>query len=140
MRERRHSLTPLESELRHQAQTKPDAPSRFGRYRRREKRPPKTTAEAVVRGLIILGVAVGAASGIGLLVDHFTGRSTAFGFYVVGAAIFAIAFMTSTGGMGARMSYSDVSRAERERRVNWSFAYGLAGAVVIAIGVLIDLL
>ncbi len=140
MRERRHSLTPLESELRPAAQPGAEAPSRFKRFRRREKRPPKTTSEAVARGVIRLGIAVGAASGIALLVDHFTGRSTAFGFYVVGAAIFAIAFMTSTGGMGVRMSYSDVSRAERERRVNWSFAYGLAGALVIVIGVLVDLL
>jgi hypothetical protein len=140
VRERRHSLTPLESELRPAARPGA-AQSRFERFRRRrEKRPPKTTSEAVGRGLIRLGIVVGAASGIALLVDHFTGRSTAFGFYIVGAAIFAIAFMTSTGGMGVRMSYSDISRAERERRVNWSFAYGLAGALVIAIGVLVDLL
>jgi hypothetical protein len=133
--ERRRSLTPLESELRPRAQPEADAPSRFKRFRSREKRPPKTTAEAVVRGLILLGIAVGAASGIALLVDHFTGRAASFGFYVVGAAILAIAFVTSTGGMGARVSYS---RGEREQRVNWSFAYMLAGVLVVAIGVLVD--
>jgi hypothetical protein len=138
--ERRRSLTPLESELRPKAYREPEAPSRWERLRRRERRPPKTTAEAVVRGLIILGIAIGVASGIALLVDHFTGRAASFGFYVVGAALLAIAFVTSAGGMGARPYYAaQGSRAEREQRVSWSFSYILAGALVVLVGVLIDL-
>ena len=140
MPERRRSLTPLESELSPRPQPETYAPSRFERFRRREKGPPKTTAQAVVRGLIILAVAIGAASGIALLVDHFTGRAASFGFYVVGAALLAIAFLTSAGGMGARPYYaSQGSRAEREQRVSWSLSYILAGALVVLVGVLIDL-
>jgi hypothetical protein len=138
VRERRHSLTPLESELRPQARPEPDAPSRLERFRRREKRPPKTTGEAVVRGLIILVVALGAATGVALLVDHFTGRSASFGFYVVGAAILAIAFFTSAAPMGNY--YYSFSSGAREQRINWSFAYMLVGGLVIVVGVLIDLL
>ena len=49
-----------------------------------------------------------------------------------------IAFFTSAGDLGTR--YYSSSRNEREQRVNWSFAYMLAGAVVVAIGVAVDLL
>ena len=138
MTERRRSLTPLESELR----TRPEPPAsskpgRFERYRTREKRPPTTTGGAVARGLLVLGIAVGVASGVALLIDHFTGRNAHFGFYIVGAGLLAIAFLTSASPMGVRGTYS---RAEREQRVSWSFAYILAGAIVIAIGVAIDLL
>jgi hypothetical protein len=140
VQQRRRSLTPLESELRPSAHRAEERPSRFERLRRREKRAPTTTRGAVARGLLRLGIAVGAASGVALLVSHFTGRGTAFGFYVVGAAILAIAFFTSASPMGARVSYYTDSRSEREHRINWSFAYILAGALVVAIGVLIDLL
>jgi hypothetical protein len=91
----------------------------------------------VARGMLRLGIAVGAASGVALLIDHFTGRNTAFGFYITGAAVLAIAFFTSASDMGTRYYYS---RGEREQRINWSFAYMLTGALVIAIGVAIDLL
>jgi len=94
----------------------------------------------VERGLLRLGIALGAATGIALLIDHFAGRTAAFGFYVVGAAILAIAFFTSASPMGSRAYYSTSTRGERERRVSMSFAYMLAGALVVVIGVLIDVL
>ena len=94
----------------------------------------------MARGLLRLGIAVGAACGIGLLVDHFAGRGWSFGFYVVGAGLFAIAFLTSASPMGSRVYYSTASRGEREQRVSMSFAYMLAGAVLVLIGVAIDLL
>ena len=138
MPERRRSLTPLESELRiPYGPPPPTKPGRRERFRRRERRPPTTTRGAVARGLLRLGIAVGAASGVALLIDHFTGRDTQFGFYVTGAGVLAIAFFTSASDMGTQYYYS---RGEREQRVNWSFAYMLAGALVVAIGVVIDLL
>jgi hypothetical protein len=135
--ERRRSLTPLDSELRRPAEPKIGKPSLLERLRRRERRPPTTTGGAVARGLLRLAIAVGAACGVALLIDHLVDRTEAFGFYIVGAAILAIAFMTSASNMGTRGTYT---RAEREQRVNWSFAYVLAGAIVVAIGVLIDVL
>jgi hypothetical protein len=136
--ERRRSLTPLESELRiPHAPPATTKPGRFQSLRRRERRPPTTRRGAAARGLLRLGIAVGAASGVALLIDHVTGRNTPFGFYVAGAAVLAIAFFTSASDMGTRHYYS---RGEREHRVNWSFAYMLAGALVVAIGVAIDLL
>lgn len=139
MPERRRSLTPLESELRATHRThRPHLPSRFERLRRRrERRPPTTLRGAVARGLIRLGLAVGVASGVALLVDHWTGRTTAFGFYVVGAAILAIAFFTSAADMGTGYWYR---QGEREARVSRSFAYMLAGVLVVGIGVLVELL
>lgn len=142
MRERRRSLTPLESEPRRGFETpREHRTSRFERLRqRRTRRPPTTLRGAIARGLLRLGIAAGAASGIALLVDHWTGRKTSFGFYVIGAALFAIAFFTSASSMGARPYYYSEPRGERAQRVRMSFAYVLAGAVVIAIGVAIDLL
>lgn len=91
----------------------------------------------IARGLLRLGIAVAAASGVALLINHFVGRGTAFGFYIVGAAVLAVAFMTSAADVNSPYYYRV---AEREQRVNMSFAYILAGVIVVAIGVLIDLL
>lgn len=105
--------------------------------RRREKRPPTTFRAVVLQGLIRLALAVGVASGAALLVDNWTGRNTSFGFYVVGAAVLAIAFLTSAAPMNTPYYFR---QADRERRVSMSFAYMLAGALVVLIGVLIELL
>jgi hypothetical protein len=91
----------------------------------------------IAHGLLRLGLAVAAASGVALLVNHWAGRGTAFGFYIVGAAVLAVAFMNSAADVNSPYYYRV---AERERRVNMSFAYMLAGAIVVAIGVAIDLL
>jgi hypothetical protein len=137
--ERRRSLTPLESELRADvdpaSERKPRLVSRLPRPRKR--RPPTTLRGAVARGLLRLAITLAIASGIALLIDHLTGRDTSFGFYIVGAAILAIAFFTSASDMSTGYWYK---QREREQRINWSFAYMLAGALVIAVGVLIDLL
>jgi hypothetical protein len=138
MPERRRSLTPLESELRPSHTPIADKPSVIERLRRRrERRPPTTLRGAVARGLLRLGIAVGVASGVALAVDHWTGRSTAFGFYVVGAAVLAIAFLTSASDLSTPYYYR---RGNREQRIRMSFAYMLAGALVVAIGVAIELL
>ena len=138
MPQRRRSLTPLESELRPDHRATVAKPDRLARLRRRrERRPPTTFAGAVARGVLRLGIAVAAASGIALLVAHLTGRGTAFGFYVVGAGVLAVAFLTSATNMNTPYYYRV---AERERRVSMSFAYMLAGALVVLIGVAIELL
>jgi hypothetical protein len=86
-------------------------------------------------------LAVAIASGVALLVDHWFHRSLALGFYIVGAALLAVAFSTSAG-MSARMGgwYSYHGAAGRERRFNLGIAYILAGAVVIGIAVAIEAL
>jgi hypothetical protein len=80
-----------------------------------------------VRGLIRLGIAVGVASGVALAVDHWTSRSTAFGFYVVGAAMLVIAFLTTAADVNTPYYYTG---GEREQRVSMSFAHILTGARV----------
>ena len=139
MPERRRSLTPLESELRTGGETSVRRRPRLRERlpRRRERRPPTTLGGVIARGLLRLGIAVAAASGVALLINHFVGRGTAFGFYIVGAAVLAVAFMTSAADVNSPYYYRV---AEREQRVNMSFAYILAGVIVVAIGVLIDLL
>ena len=81
------------------------------------------------------------ASAVALLVDHWLHRATALGFYIIGAALFAVAFSTSAG-MSGRMGgwYMYHSAEGRERRFNLGIAYIGAGAVVIAIGVTIEAL
>jgi heme/copper-type cytochrome/quinol oxidase subunit 1 len=96
---------------------------------------------AILQGLIRLTISAGIASGIALLVDHFLDRSAALGFYIVGAALLAVAFSTSSG-MSGRMGgwYMYHAVEGRERRFNLGVAYIAAGAVVVGIGVAIEAL
>ena len=99
----------------------------------------QASARALRQGSLRLAIAVTIASGVRVLVDHWLGRSTALGFYIVGAALLAVAFSTSagmSGRMGGRYMYHGVGG--RERRFNLGIAYIGAGAVVIAIGVVIE--
>ena len=135
---RRTSLTPLESELRFPTAVEPDKPSAWERVRRRlrrERRPPKTVHGAVAAGLLRLGLAVGLASIAALLVDHWLHRTTALGFYVVGGFVLSAAVLMSAGDVGTPYYYG---QRERERRVKLSVSYVIAGLVVIAIGVAIE--
>jgi hypothetical protein len=134
---RRASLTPLESELRFQDLGLPKAPSSWQRARRRlrrGRRPPTTLLGAIASGLLRLGLATGVASLVAMLADHWLGRQTALGFYIVGSGLLAVALGTSAGT--GRRYYTD--QYDRERRVSRSFSYVLAGLVVIAIGVAIE--
>ena len=140
---RRASLTPLESELRAtDDQIAPASPSLATRFQRRfggRRSQPTTLLGALRQGSLRLAIAVTIASGVAFLVDHWLGRSTALGFYIVGAALLAVAFSTSagmSGRMGGWYMYHGVGG--RERRFNLGIAYIGAGAVVIAIGVVIE--
>jgi hypothetical protein len=139
---RRTTLTPLESELRARETVAPATPGLVTRFRRRfrRKRPrPTTLAGAVLHGLVRLGLAVAVASGIALLLDHLLHRSTALGFYIVGAALLAVAFGTSTGlGRAAAWQAYTYGTDTQARRFNLGVAYVVAGAVVIAIAVAIE--
>lgn len=137
MHEPRRRLTPLESEMTASHRpTVPGKPSLMDRLRRRRaRRVPTTVAGAVAQGLIRLAIVAAVASGIALAVDHWTHRETAFGFYIVGAAVLATAFGLSAADVSSPRHYG---RGERERRVSMSFSYVLAGAVVIAIGVAVE--
>jgi hypothetical protein len=138
VRERRRSLTPLESELRPSHAPIADKPSAIERLRwRRAKRVPTTLRGAILHGLTRLGIAVAVASGIALALDHWVDRGTAFGFYIVGAAVLAVAFGMSAAPIRTPYYYR---QGDRELRVRMSFSYILAGAIVIAIGAAIELL
>ena len=142
---RRSTLTPLESELRAgDGRIAPATPGLVTRIRRRfhlERRRPTTLAGAIVQGLVRLAIAVGLASGIALLADHWLHRSTALGFYIVGAALLAVAFSTSAGMSGRMGGWYLYHGAEgRERRFNLGVAYIGAGALVIGIAVAIEAL
>ena len=135
---RRKSLTPLESELRFPTEVAPARPSTLERIRRplrRERRPPQTLRRAIAAGVLRLVIALGLASVVALLVDHWMHRQTALGFYIVGGALLGVAVLMSAGDVGTPYYYG---QGERERRVSMSFAYVLAGLVVIAIGVAIE--
>jgi formate hydrogenlyase subunit 3/multisubunit Na+/H+ antiporter MnhD subunit len=137
--ERRHSLTPLESELRVRPDVEPGKPTLATRFRRRFHRDePTTMAGVLLRAVSHLAVAVALASGIALIVDHFMHRNTAVGFYIVGAALLAVAFGTSTGlGRAAAWTYGYGPDAPA-RRLNMGVPYVVAGAFVLAIGVIIE--
>ena len=136
---RRRTLTPFESELRFDDPLHPAAPKRQARLRRRrkERQPPTTLrgaiAHAVVRLLLVLAIATGAA----VLVDHLAHRQAAFGFYVVGAFVLLAGFMLSAGNVNTPYYYST---GEREQRVRMSFSYVLAGFVILAVAVAVDAL
>jgi hypothetical protein len=106
---------------------------------RRKDRTPTTLVGAILRSLLRLTAVAVVASGIALLIDHWLRRSTALGFYIVGAALFIVAFSTSTGASG-RMGgwYYALDAGGRERRFNLGIAYLAAGAVVVAIGVAVE--
>ena len=142
---RRATLTPLESELRAtDERVAPAPPTLSTRIQRRflpHRGRPTTLAGALAQAAIRLGIAVVLASAAALLIDHWLGRSAALGFYIVGAALLAVAFSTSagmSGRMGGWYMYHGVEG--RERRLNLGIAYIAAGAVVIGVGVLIEAL
>jgi ABC-type Co2+ transport system permease subunit len=76
---------------------------------------------------------------VALLIDHWLDRSPALGFYIVGAALLAVAFTTSTG-MSGQMGgwYFYRGAQEQARRINTGLAYIVAGATVLGIAVAIE--
>ena len=139
MPERRHSLTPLESELRLRPDVEPGKATVVTRLRRRfQRNAPTTLGGMLVRGLSHLAVGVAVASGIALIVDHFMHRNSALGFYIVGGALLAVAFGTSTG-MGRAAAWNYYGGPDTPgRRLNTGVPYVVAGAIVLAIGVIIE--
>jgi len=131
-------LTPLESELR-----APDLPpharvtswSRFRTWRSR-RRHPKTLLGAVGLGLLRLAIAGTLGTGFALLLVRWLDRPTHVGFYLVGAALLGVAFMSSAADMGSPYYYD---QAEREYRVRGSFSYAHVGAILIAAAVLLEI-
>jgi hypothetical protein len=135
----RHSLTPLESELRHRPDVEPGKASLLTRMQRRFRRQgPTTFAGVLIRGFSHFAVAVAVASGIALLVDHLMHRKASLGFYIVGGALLAVAFGTSTG-VGRAAAWSEgYEPSGLSRKLNMGVPYVVAGAIVLAIGVLIE--
>jgi hypothetical protein len=108
------------------------------RVRRSEQRSPSTLGGVGVHGLLRLGLAVGLASGVAYGISAAAGRGPAFGFYLVGAILFAVAVGSST--RDRTRFYYLYSAEGHERRVSMSLAYILAGAIVVGIGVAIEAL
>jgi MFS family permease len=143
MTEKRRSLTPLESELRAREESVAPAPpglvTRLRRRYRQDPRRPATIGGVLMRALMRLGVAVTVASAVALLIDHWLHRSRALGFYIVGAALLAVAFSTSVGASGQMGGwYFYRGPQEQARRINTGIAYIVAGALVIGIAVAIE--
>jgi hypothetical protein len=81
-------------------------------------------------GLLRLAIAGGLGAGAAFAIAHWLGRDLAIGFYIAGAAMLAVAFMTSAADMGSPY-YDDPG--EREYRVRSSFSYALVGLVLIGV-------
>lgn len=135
---RRRGLTPMESELRTQA-APPTTPQRglWSRWLswRRRRRPPRTLAGALALGLLRLAVAGGLGAVAAIAIAHWLGRDLAVGFYIAGAAVLAVAFMSSAADMESPYY---VDRGEREYRIRLSFSYVLVGLVLVGIGVALE--
>jgi hypothetical protein len=141
-------LTPLESELRQQADWTPPGPV-AEEYRvkpKREKRAPATTRGMLLHGLKRLGVfvaAVGAAIGVvGLLLVYFgdADAATTFPilFYVAGTLVMGGGLWSVVGHEWApETGYEQV---DKESWVSDAFAYFVVGAAVVGAGVLIEVL
>jgi hypothetical protein len=134
---RRRTLTPFDSELRFAEPPRAHRAGPLARLRRRRRQPPTTFRGAIAVGLLRLAVVVAVASGVALLLDHFTGRPTPFGFYVVGAFVLFAGFLTSSGNVG--MHYR-ITQSDREGRVSRSFSYLFAGIAILAVAVTVDAL
>jgi hypothetical protein len=144
---RRARLTPMSGELRatedwayvEPADAKPEK-------RRKQEQLPQTTVGVLADGLrrfAVYGSVLVAAVTLGAyLVARLTGRHFAhvltLAYYFTGAAFGAIAFLTTTGA-GRTRSYSR-TRSERELAFNQSFVLICFAALMVAIGVALELL
>lgn len=137
---RRRALTPLSGELRAEApRTEPFAGgpglrARIGAWRRR-RRPPQTLRGALALGLVRLVVALAAGAGIAYATAAILDRTLAVGFYVAGALLLAVAFMSSAADVTTPFYWGT---GERALRVNRSFSYALVGVMLVGIGLLVE--
>jgi FtsH-binding integral membrane protein len=112
------------------------------RWARKEKTPPRTRKEVVLRGLrrlaITLVLIAGATALVALLVVQLAGtspeRTFALAFIFVGAGLLALAFFHQSGQESEW--YRD--REEHEVALNWSTVYALFGVLMLAIGLTLD--
>jgi len=82
--------------------------------------------------LVRLAIAGGLGAGAAFAIARWLGRDLAVGFYIAGAAVLAVAFMSSAADMGSPY-YDD--RGEREYRIRSAFSYVLVGLVLIGVAV-----
>ena len=132
------NLTPLESELRVTEPLPPPRVTPWGRFRtwrRARRRPPKTLLGAVGRGLLRLAVAGALGTVAALLLARWLDRPTHIGFYIAGAAVLAVAFMSSAADTGSPY-YRE--RGDREQRVRASFSYALVGLILVCVAVFLE--
>jgi hypothetical protein len=134
-------LTPLESELRNELDGALERTPRRGpwaRYRawRRERRPPRTLAQAIARGVVRLSLLVGAGGALAWLVARWLDRDLAIGLYVVGAAVVAIAVSSSmsTANRTSPLFDETSDREFREYTMRTSLAYLLVGLLLLVLG------
>ena len=136
-RPHRRTLTPLSSELR-----EPRPPGALTRLRLRlgHRRRPRTLRRQITLALIRLAVATGVGCSLAAFVNHLsTGRSPAFGFYVVGGLGFGVALALTGGDIGTRGDAYFYTKFELEtRRGPRGLAFVIAALVVLGIGVALD--
>jgi hypothetical protein len=130
-------LTPLESELRVPEPPRHARVTPWGRFRtwRARRRPPKTRLGGLGLGLLRLAIAGALGTVVALLLARWLDRPTHVGFYLAGAGVLAVAFMSSAADMGSPYYYD---QAEREYRVRTSFSYALVGAILIGTAVVLE--
>jgi uncharacterized membrane protein YedE/YeeE len=113
------------------------------RRRKRQRRVPQTTREAIVAGVIrfafVLAIVGGLTFGIGWAIAHFTDRDVRHTlsntFYLAGALCVGGAFFTSAAPISTPYYYGHAGRA---RAVANSFAYVAIGLALLVIGAILD--
>jgi len=134
---RARTLTPLDSELRAPEPPRHARVTLWGRFRmwRARRRPPQTLLGALALGLLRLAIAGALGTVVALLLARWLDRPTQVGFYLAGAAVLAVAFMSSAADMGTPYYYDHY---ERGYRVRASFSYVLVGAILICVAVVLE--
>ena len=137
---RRRGLTPLSGEI---VTAEEPIDRRQGRVARvaawrRRREPPRTFAGALLLAAVRLSLAACVASVVAVVVARQLDRPAQIGFYLVGAGILGLAFLFSAAESD-RTWWDAPSRAEREYRVSASLVWVLVGAVVLAIGIVLEL-
>jgi hypothetical protein len=105
--------------------------------RRRRRPPPKTLAGAIGVGLLRIAIALAAGTAVALVASAVIDRSTAVGFYIAGAIMLAIAFMTSAADINTPF-YGWDDQEHHELQVSRSFSYIFVGLVLVGIGVVLE--
>jgi len=104
------------------------------------RRRPRTWRRRLALVLIRIAIATAVGCTLAVLVNALsTGRSTAFGFYIVGGIGFGVALALTGGDIGTRGDAYFYTKVELETRAGpRGLAFVIAALVVVGIGVAVD--